>query len=165
MSRTVNRKMVRGEVEKLLSKRKDIYPTPNRMSRAFRKANVMLGDEIIRDAVGKKELEELQIKRIRGWSKDKVLFEFKKSTFTRITPEVSEALDEKLEEIIKEAIERDKGDFECIDGLGFGPSTWKKLFRRIPGILESIEEKGMGLSEFRNKLYQKYRQRMEMKDT
>lgn len=161
MSRTVNRKMVRGEVEKLLSKRKDIYPTPNRISRAFRKANVMLGDEVIRDAVGKKELEELQIKRIRGWSREKVLLEFKKSTFTRTTSGVSDALDKKLEEIIKDAIRKDSGDFEEIDGLGFGPSTWKKLFKRIPEIVESIEEKGMNISEFRTKVYRKYRQRME----
>lgn len=164
MKRTMNRNVVREEVEKLLSKRKDIYPTPNRISRAFRKANVMVGDEVIRDAVGKKELEELQVRRIRSWSKEKILHEFKRSTFTRTTSKVSDVLDEKLGDIIREAIRKDNGDFEEIDGLGFGPSTWKKLFKRVPGIVESIEEKGMSPPEFRSNLYRKYKQRMEMKD-
>ena len=159
---TIDRNKLNCEIKELLTKRKDIYPTPNRIARAFRRKQVMISEVVIRDAIGSGELEELQEKRIKKWKPEKLLFEFRSLTFARVTERIDIVLTERLGKIITGAIRKDDGSWNCIDELGFSSGTWKKFLKKIPEMEKVLEEKGMNEQEFMKMIYKKVNERKKM---
>lgn len=159
---TIDRNVLRSDINKLLNKRKDIYPTPKRIERAFRRGSVMISEVVIRDAISNEELEKLQEKRIKSWKPEKLLFEFRSLTFAHPTKRIDFVLTKRLGKIIIDAIRKDGGSWNCIDELEFSPSSWKKFLEKIPEIGKVLEEKGMNEQEFMRVVYHKANERRKM---
>ena len=158
----INRDTLRGRINDLLDRRKDVYPTPKRIERTLRRSSVMISEAVIRDAISNEELEELQEKRIRAWKPEKLLFEFRSLTFAHSTERIDFVLNERLGKIITDAIRKDDGNWNCIDELGFSPGSWKKFLEKIPGIEVALGERGIDCREFMTMIHRKANERKKM---